>query len=169
MRFKENHNTHGITVNSKTKYSMDIEKIKKGFERFTDLFNDLLKGKSDTIEVKMDIEEIIYTDTDVIEEGSLVFSDEAMTETLEDGTYTTADNSVFEVTDGEVVSFVPAETTEKETNRRIARLVAKLAVKEAELAAHKAEKERFVAAAKAAKDEFEAFKKTIIDNSNYKQ
>ena len=28
MRFKENHNTHGITVNSKTKYSMSETQTK---------------------------------------------------------------------------------------------------------------------------------------------
>lgn len=141
--------------------------IKTGFDRVAALFNTLLKGKVVNAEQTLDDETIIYTDTDAIEEGSLVFTDEAMTIPMEDGSYTTANGATFEVTEGEVTTFTPApEAEEKVSNRRVARLVAKLAVKEAELAAHKAEKERFIAAAKAAKDEFENFKNKIITGRN---
>lgn len=162
-----NNNFH--KTNTKQKHMEKVLKaeIKTGFDRVAALFNTLLKGKVVNAELTLDDETVIYTDTDAIEEGSLVFTDEAMTMPMEDGSYTTADGATFEVVEGEVTAFTPApEAEEKVTNRRVARLVARLAVKEAELAAHKAEKERFIAAAKAAKEEFEAFKNKIITGRN---
>lgn len=141
--------------------------IKTGFNKVAALFNTLLKGRTVNAALTLNDETLIYTDTDALEEGSLVFTDEALTTPMENGSYTTADGATFVVTDGEVTTITPApEAEEKVSNRRVARLVAKLAVKEAELAAHKAEKERFIAAAKAAREEFEAFKNKIITGGN---
>ena len=139
--------------------------IKTGFDKLTSMFAALLKGKTVAAKVELQGGESVYTDTDSVDVGTKVFTDEAMTTPAPDGSHTLADGTVIETVNGEVTVVTPptqAKTEAEIANEKIAELEAQLQTAKSDLTDAKNEKEQFIAAAKAAKDEFEAFKNKVI-------
>lgn len=159
-----------LPVNKQSNITMSETKelkaeIKTGFDKLTSMFAALLKGKVVAAKVELQGGESVYTDTDSVDVGTKVFTDEAMTTPAPDGTHTLADGTTIETVNGEVTVVTPptqAKTEAEIANEKIAELEAQLQTAKADLTAAKTEKEQFIAAAKAAKDEFEAFKNKVI-------
>ena len=159
-----------LPVNKQSNITMSETKelkaeIKTGFDKLTSMFAALLKGKTVAAKVELQGGESVYTDTDSVDVGTKVFTDEAMTTPAPDGSHTLADGTVIETVNGEVTVVTPptqAKTEAEIANEKIAELEAQLQTAKSDLTDAKNEKEQFIAAAKAAKDEFEAFKNKVI-------
>lgn len=159
-----------LPVNKQSNITMSETKelkaeIKTGFDKLTSMFAALLKGKTVAAKVELQGGESVYTDTDSVDVGTKVFTDEAMTTPAPDGSHTLSDGTVIETVNGEVTVVTPptqAKTEAEIANEKIAELEAQLQTAKSDLTDAKNEKEQFIAAAKAAKDEFEAFKNKVI-------
>lgn len=159
-----------LPVNKQSNITMSETKelkaeIKTGFDKLTSMFAALLKGKVVAAKVELQGGESVYTDTDSVDVGTKVFTDEAMTTPAPDGTHTLADGTTIETVNGEVTVVTPAAQANAEVTalkNENEQLKAQLAEKEAALVAANKEKADFVAAATAAKVEFEAFKNKVI-------
>ena len=154
---------------SKQKTDNTMATLKEEFAalaaNLTNEFKNILKGKTVNMEFKKVDGTSVFTDTDVVQEGSKVFLDPEMTMPLENGDYELVTGEVITVVDGVVTAVVTttAEPTEAELQaKKISELEANNAAKEAELQAIKAEKETLIANVAKLQTEFVNFQNKIV-------